>query len=129
MTGFERLKEQIEGQKDAALIEVVNYLLSRDDLESRYLNEEKTIEQMCSFIKDKARKNAKAGWNFVTNETVFSWAVMYYTLPNKLLKIKKSTATKTDKTNKTESKDNVVSIEKAKKKDEVKQISLFGGAA
>ena len=88
MNGFEKLKEQMEGQKDNALQEVVNYLLTRKDMEARYLNEEKSIEGMCDFIKEKGRKNAKNGWNFVSNEIVYAWAIMYYSLPNSLLQIK-----------------------------------------
>ena len=44
MTGFERLKEQVKDQEDKALVQTVDYLLSREDMEQRYLNEEKTIE-------------------------------------------------------------------------------------
>lgn len=51
MTGFERLKEQVKDQEDKALLQTVDYLLSREDMENKYLNEEKTIEEMCSFIK------------------------------------------------------------------------------
>ena len=134
MNGFERLKEQVKDQKDAALNEVVNYLLIRTDLEPKYLNEEKSLEGMCDFIKNKARKNAKNGWNFVTNEIVFSWAVMYFSLPDSILKIEKpkpkaKKQTNTNKASNNETKQNVVSIKEAKKKEEVKQLSLFGGAA
>ena len=34
-----------------------------------------------------AQKHANNGWNCVTNEIVYAWAVMYFSLPNKLLKI------------------------------------------
>ena len=37
MNGFERLKEQVEGQKDKALIQTVDYLLTRDDLSENYM--------------------------------------------------------------------------------------------
>ena len=45
MTGFDRLKEQVKDQKDKALVQTVEYLLSREDMEQRYLNEEKNIER------------------------------------------------------------------------------------
>lgn len=125
MNGFEKLKEQMEGQKDNALQEVVNYLLTRKDMEARYLNEEKSIEGMCDFIKEKGRKNAKNGWNFVSNEIVYAWAIMYYSLPNSLLQIKTQTTNEDKENNKNKSKNNVVSIEKAK--ETRKQLSLFGG--
>ena len=125
MNGFEKLKEQMEGQKDNALQEVVNYLLTRKDMEARYLNEEKSIEGMCTFIKEKGRKNAKNGWNFVSNEIVYAWAIMYYSLPNSLLQIKTQKTNEDKENNKNKSKNNVVSIEKAK--ETRKQLSLFGG--
>lgn len=125
MNGFEKLKEQMEGQKDNALQEVVNYLLTRKDMETRYLNEEKSIEGMCDFIKEKGRKNAKNGWNFVSNEIVYAWAIMYYSLPNSLLQIKTQKTNEDKENNKNKSKNNVVSIEKAK--ETRKQLSLFGG--
>lgn len=125
MNGFEKLKEQMEGQKDNALQEVVNYLLTRKDMEAKYLNEEKSIEGMCDFIKEKGRKNAKNGWNFVSNEIVYAWAIMYYSLPNSLLQIKTQKTNEDKENNKNKSKNNVVSIEKAK--ETRKQLSLFGG--
>ena len=127
MNGFDRLKEQMEGQEDHALQEVVNYLLTREDMEPRYLNEEKTLERMCDFIKEKARKNAKNGWNFVSNEIVFAWAIMYFSLPDSLLQISPLTPKKVEKPKKDESKNNVISIEQVKNIQKEKQLSLFGG--
>lgn len=138
MTGFERLKGQVKDQEDKALLQTIDYLLSREDMEQKYLNEEKTVEEMAKFIKDKARKYMKNGWNYITNEVVYAWAVMYFSLPNSFLKIEKkdtnNSKTKTKTSSKKEiSKNNVVSLEKAKenleKKKETAQISLFGGVA
>ncbi len=138
MTGFERLKEQVKDQEDKALLQTIDYLLSREDMEQKYLNEEKTVEDMAKFIKDKARKYMKNGWNYITNEVVYAWAIMYFSLPNSFLKIEKkdtnNNKTKTKTSSKKEnSKNNVVSLEKAKenmeKKKETAQISLFGGVA
>ena len=136
MTGFDRLKEQVKDQEDKALVQTVEYLLSRDDMEQRYLCEEKTLAQMCEFIKDKASKYMKNGWNYITNEVVYAWAIMYFSLPNSFLKIEKKNTTKSDRKAKTSPKNeniknNVVSLEDAKKnietKKEIAQISLFGG--
>lgn len=138
MTGFERLKEQVKDQEDKALLQTIDYLLSREDMEQKYLNEEKTVEDMAKFIKDKARKYMKNGWNYITNEVVYAWAIMYFSLPNSFLKIEKkdtnNNKTKTKTSSKKEnSKNTVVSLEKAKenmkKKKETAQISLFGGVA
>lgn len=135
MNGFERLQEQVKDQEDSALKQVVEYLLSREDMEQKYLNEEKTLEGMCSFIKSKGQAHAKNGWNFITNEVVFAWAIMYFSLPNTLLKIntsKPNTKTTTN-TKQTSTKNNVVSLETAKKtleeKKQVEQLTLFGGVA
>lgn len=135
MNGFERLQEQVKDQEDSALKQVVEYLLSREDMEQKYLNEEKTLEGMCSFIKGKGQAHAKNGWNFITNEVVFAWAIMYFSLPNTLLKIntsKPNTKTTTN-TKQTNVKNNVVSLETAKKaleeKKQVEQLTLFGGVA
>ncbi len=136
MNGFERLKEQVKDQEDKALLQTIDYLLSREDMEQKYLNKEKTVEEMAKFIKDKARKYMKNGWNYVSNEVVYAWAVMYFSLPNSFLKMEKKDISNSK--NKTSFKEenpinNVVSLKKAKenlnKKKETTQISLFGGVA
>ena len=134
MTGFDRLKEQMVGQKDKALIQVVDYLLSRKDMEQKYLNKEKDIDGMSQFVQEKGKNVVNTGWNYITNEVVFAWAIMYFTFPNSFLKIKKDAKQRnnTDKKAPKESnKNNIISIEDAKKKTEEdkkpKQISLFGG--
>jgi len=136
MTGFDRLKEQVKDQKDKALVQTVEYLLSREDMEQRYLNEEKNIEEMAKFIRNKARKYMKNGWNYITNEVVYAWAIMYFSLPNSFLKIEKKDTTKNKEKaessiKKVTAKNNIISLEDAKKnmdkKKETEQISLFGG--
>ncbi len=135
MTGFERLKEQVKDQKDKALLQTVDYLLSREEMEQKYLNEEKTVDEMAQFIRKKGLKYYQNGWNYIPNEVVYAWAIMYFSFPNSFLKIEKkdiTTKSKTETSLKTEkSKNNVVSLEDAKKnmeeKKETEQISLFGG--
>ncbi len=132
MNGFDKLKEEVKDQKDPALKQTVDYLLSREDMEEKYLNEEKSLADMAKFIREKGIKHCSNGWNYITNEIVYAWAIMYYSLPNSLLKINnKSNENTTTTKKKALSKDNVVSLEKAKKKIEekveVEQISLFGG--
>lgn len=135
MDGFNRLREQIEDQEDTALRQVVDYLISREDMEQKYLNEEKDVKGMCSFIRGKGNAHAKNGWNFITNEVVFAWAIIYWSLPNSFLKINQSKVTKTATTSSKTSteKNNVVSMEKAKQaleeKKQVEQLTLFGGVA
>ena len=136
MTGKEHIKTQMEGQKDQALIQTVNFLLSRNDMENKFLNEEKNIKDMAEFIKKKGREHCTNGWNYITNEVVYAWAIMYFSLPNKVLKIEKTKSKKETKKEKPKDepiKNNVISMETAKakieEKKEVMQISLFGGAS
>jgi len=132
MNGFDRLKEQVTDQKDLALVQTVDYLLSREDMEGKYLNEEKNLKDMVAFIKGKARKHMHNGWNYITNEVVYAWAIMYFSFPNSFLKINTTEAKKDNKTSQgNTNKNNVINLDKAKeqieKKKEVEQISLFGG--
>lgn len=135
MNGFERLKEQVKDQQDMALKQTVEYLLTRDDMEQKYLNEEKNLEGMCKFIKGKGQSHARNGWNYVTNELVYAWAIMYFSLPDKFLKIDtpKAETTKENTKSCTPPPNNVVSLEKVKKelenKKQVEQLTLFGGVA
>ena len=130
MNGFDKLKEEVKEQKDPALKQTVDYLLSREDMEERYLNGEKSLADMAKFIREKGIKHCSNGWNYITNEIVYAWAIMYYSLPNSFLKINNTT---TNTRQKSLVKNNIVSLEKAKKKIEeknkVEQISLFGGNA
>lgn len=134
MNGFERLKEQVKDQEDLALKQTVDYLLTREDMEQKYLQENKTVEGMCKFIRKKGTKHLRNGWNYITNEVVFAWAIMYFSLPDKLLGITETVKKVESKKNTSiqeDSKNNIVSLDKAKKelekKKEVTQISLFGG--
>jgi len=133
MNGFERIRTQAEGQKNVAFNQVVDYLLTREDMEQNYLKEEKNLKGMSKFIKSKGLAHAQDGWNFITNEVVYAWAIMYFSLPNSFLKINEEKENKkdTNNTKKEHIKNNVVSLEKAKKdlenRKEVEQLSLFGG--
>ena len=98
-------------------------------MDTKFLNEEKNLEGMCDFIKSKGQKHCRNGWSYITNEVVFAWAVMYFALPNSILKIKNRTVpkTKVEKDNNTShTPNNVISLEKAKEKKNT-QLSLFGG--
>ena len=43
MDGINRINEMATGQKDFVLLEVVKYLTSREDMNEKYLNKEKTV--------------------------------------------------------------------------------------
>ena len=131
MNGIERLQEAVKGQEDAALRQTVDYLISRKDMEQRYLNEEKNLKGMVDFIRGKSKKHLKNGWTYITNEVVFAWAIMYFSLPNELLKIKENKEIQKKPNKEVKQKNNVIPIEKGKKvieeKKKVDQLSLFGG--
>ena len=141
MNGFDRLKNMYDewekdNKEDLALKEVINYLLTRNDLENKFLNEEKTVDGLYKFIQSKGKRHSLEGWCFITNEVVLAWAVMYFSLPDNFFRINKTTQKKETKktTSKQENpKNNIVSLDKVKKeienKKEVSQLSLFGGVA
>ena len=130
MTGFERLKSMVKDQEDVALKQTVEYLLTKSYLEKKFLNEEKDLDGMCGFIRNKVSGHYKNGWTYIPDDVVFSLAVMYFSLPNSILKINDSKEIKKGKNNnasvnKTNDNNKVIDIEKAK--ENIDQISLFGG--
>lgn len=130
MTGFERLKSMVKDQEDVALKQTVEYLLTKSYLEKKFLNEEKDLDGMCKFINNKVKGHYKRGWTYIPDKVVFSWAVMYFSLPNSILKINDSKEIKKGENNnisvnKANDNNKVIDIEKAKEK--VAQLSLFGG--
>ena len=133
MNGFERLKEQVKDQEDESLQKVVNFLLTRTDKEQCYMQDNKTLDKMCDFIGEKAKKHKHNKLNWIDDNIVFSWAVLYFALPDELLGIKNKKSNKkttnNNEDNKTQTPNNVVSMEEAKKKmkEKSKQLSLFGG--
>lgn len=125
--GIERIKQLSSEVKDPALLKIVNYLLSRLDMNEKYLNEEKSLSQMIKFIQSEARKKSQNGIAMIEDEIVYSWAIHYFDETNKKLnltgiqKTKKEidkVSTKTDKpTSKTQVKQKTWTAEG--------QLSLF----
>ena len=89
MQGIERLKVLSSEIKDIPLLQIINYLLSREDMDEKYLNEDKSIKQMVSFIKTEAKKEAKNGIAWVEDKKVFGWAIHYWDEPNEKLNLEK----------------------------------------
>lgn len=118
MNGIERLKKLAEGQEDKALLKIVNYLISREDLNTYYLNEEKSLKDMVDYIKGEAKKQAKNGYCYVEDEEVYEWGVKYFTKTNEELGIKK-------KTTPTQLAVNEKEKEIVPEKDTYGQLSLF----
>lgn len=127
MNGFERLEEQIKDQEDIALKQTISYLQSRTEMEENFLKEDKTVDGMCEFIHNKAQKCMKNKWSYITNEMVYAWAIMYFSLPNSFFKIAdKKVTTKKQEVISSKKSNNVISLENEKKK-RTSQLSLFGG--
>ncbi len=140
MDGITKLKKLVEGQEDGALRQVVDYLCSRKDLSDKYLNPEKDLNGMASYIRDKSMAHAKNGWNFLNDKVVYSWAVTYFLFSDSILGIKKAEEKKKkqkkEKVTKVKDEENatnnnkVFKINDIKRKEEtskIEQITLFGG--
>jgi len=114
MEGIERIKVLASEVKDEAVLKIVEYLLTREDMDNKYLNEEKSLKQMISFIKSEAQKKAKDGMAMIEDKVVYGWSIHYWDESNENLEIntksidettkKKSANTKTVESKKTTSK-------------------------
>ena len=143
MKGIERIKILASEIKDEALLQIVNYLLTREDMDDKYLNEEKSLKQMVDFIRKSAKEKANGkGWIMLKDEDVYNYAIHYFDETNESLglvtvKENKNTSTvisnavkKVKNKTKLEKSENdvVVSTKKNKKKKEwipEGQLSLF----
>ncbi len=56
MEGITRIKEMAKGQKDPILLAIVQYLISREDMDYNYLNEEKNLKEMAAYIEGQILK-------------------------------------------------------------------------
>lgn len=130
MNGIERLSEMIKGQKDKYLQIIVNHLMLQTEMSEAFLNEEKNLKDMATYIKDLAKKQATNNVAVIEDEVVFQWAKDYFNKSNEELGIKKI-----EEKNKTETveKDEFGSIfdlnnsnkNTENKKEEIEQITLF----
>lgn len=90
LLGLERIKKLSAKVKDKAVLKIIDYLLSRKDMNEKYLNEEKTLTQMIEFIKAKAKEKATNGVAMIEDDEVYSWAIHYFDESNKDLKISRT---------------------------------------
>lgn len=93
MKGIERIKILSSDIKDEQLKSIIDYLLSRTDMNDKYLNEEKSLSQMIKFImreaNEKLKKVSISGGSVAcaTDEMVFSWAIHYWDESNSNLNL------------------------------------------
>lgn len=90
MNGIERIKILASEVKDKPLLKIIEYLLTRDDMDEKYLNEDKNLSQMIEFIKSSAQKDAKNGIAMIEDEVVYGWAIHYWDESNENLKLEKA---------------------------------------
>lgn len=91
MLGIERIKVLGSEVKDKALLKVIEYLVSREDMNEKYLNEEKSLKQMVEYIKSEAKKQAVNGIAMIEDEEVYGWAIHYFDETNEKLGLKVET--------------------------------------
>lgn len=89
MNGYDRLKQLYKAgeHKDEPLIKVIKYLLQQPNMSELYLKEEKNLSQMMEFISDKAKEQAFNHVAVIEDETVYGWAVDYFSRSNEELGI------------------------------------------
>lgn len=125
MTGIERLKSMIEGPFEKPLFKIFMYLKSRTDMYDKYLNPEKSMNQMYEYIREQARKQAKNGVAMLEDSVVYGLAIHYFDESNEELGINKKKK-EIKKSNENNSKTENVKVE-TPKAEEREQISLFEG--
>jgi hypothetical protein len=139
LKGIERLKNMLaEFTNGYSPKAVIDYLITREDMDDKFLNEEKNLKEMEKHIIAKAKNQAVNNVSMVEDKMVYSWAVLYFTLSNDLLGIKKEisnketkTEAKTKSSKKSTTKETVVDISDVKaveselKKVDNPQVSMF----
>jgi hypothetical protein len=90
MEGIEKIKKLSQETKDENIKKVAEYLINREDMDEKYLNEEKNLTDMWSFITDEARKKAQNGCAVLEDKEVYGLAIHYFDETNDALGIKTS---------------------------------------
>lgn len=130
MEGIERIKALASEIKDEALLEIVKYLLSKEDMNEKYLNEEKSLKQMITFIRSEAKKVAKDGMAMIKDDVVFGWAIHYFDETNEQLGLIKKEESKENTQEQTPKKSKEVQAQIKSVKKEIKpegalQLNIF----
>lgn len=122
MTGVERLKSMIEeGPLKKPLFKIYMYLKTRNDMDEKFLNPEKSMTQMYDYIKEQVRKQAVDGVAMIEDAVVYGLAIHYFDESNEDLGLNK----KVEEIKKVEPIKEIPKVEVPKEDDN--QISFFGG--
>lgn len=97
MDGIERIKQFSKETKDQNIKKVAEYLINREDMNDKFLNEEKNLNDMWEFIRDQAREKAVNGCAVLEDQDVYNLAVHYFDETNEALGIKKAKKTTDNK--------------------------------
>lgn len=130
MNGIERLSEMIKGQKDKYLQIIVNHLMLQTEMSEAFLNEEKNLKDMATYIKDLAKKQATNNVAVIEDEVVFQWAKDYFNKSNEELGIKKIEAKNKIETVEKDEFGSIFDLNNSNKntenkKEGIEQITLF----
>ena len=130
MNGIERLSEMIKGQKDKYLQIIVNHLMLQTEMSEAFLNEEKNLKDMATYIKDLAKKQATNNVAVIEDAVVFQWAKDYFNKSNEELGIKKIEAKNNAETVEKDEFGSIFDLNNTNKntenkKEEIEQITLF----
>lgn len=90
MDGINRIKILASEVKDKAVLKIVDYLISRVDMDEKYLNEEKSLKEMISYIKEEAKKQSNDGVAMIEDVEVYNWVIHYFDESNEDLKLIKT---------------------------------------
>ena len=123
MEGIERLETEVLEMNDYNVSQIFKYLKTRTDLQDKFNNSEKSINEMYDYICDKASKNMTRRVAMVQDNVVYFWAVNYFLKSNEELKIKKEEKVKLPTIKEIKKEEKVQVIEK--QKDSNNQISMF----
>lgn len=99
MEGIERIKKLSDEIKDANIKKVAEYLINREDMDEKYLNDEKNLIEMWEFIKGQAKEQAENGCAVLEDEKVYGLAIHYFDESNEALGISKKEQKTTKKEN------------------------------
>ena len=133
MDGINRLAKLLEGQKDKYLNIIVNYLMLQTEMNEAFLNEEKNLKDMATYIRELAKKQATNNVAVIEDSVVFQWAKDFFNKSNEELGINIKDSKKVKNNNNNIKKDDEFGsifelknndINKESKK-EIEQISLF----
>lgn len=117
MEGIDRIKKLSQETEDKNIKRVAEYLVNRDDLDDKFLNQNKSLVDMWDFIKKEAHDKAENGCAVIEDEEVYSLAVHYWDESNKDLGIKNKKS-KTEETRAEHIEDKSEPTEPPKHKDE-----------